>query len=176
MNTDESCEFKLQSPNRRWSNFFFFFKSSYKYKNTDFSQLQSNHEFIPLLLWCVTQTSHNYTAGRETISKLTLILNFISSGSAVCGCSVSSVLRRPEREKRGQRLSIDAEHKLLTVLSLWDKLSLPLSCCFPVVKIKDLTVLLRMQSSLAGLLSRLFFFSPAVPSPLQPSVEKWATR
>lgn len=32
--------------------------------------------------------------------------------------------------------------------------SLPLSCCFPVVRIKDLTVLLRVQSSLAGLLCR----------------------
>lgn len=60
------------------------------------------------------------------------------------------------RGRKGQRSSIDAPHKLLTVLSLWDKLTLPLSCCFPVVKIKALTVSLRMRSSLVGLLCRLF--------------------
>lgn len=49
---------------------------------------------------------------------------------------------------------------------LWGTNSLPLSCCFPVVKIKDLTVLLRMQSSLAGLLCGLFclFILPFLPS------------
>lgn len=75
-------------------------------------------------------------------------------GTGVCDVAYP----HPSGVLRGKGKDRDSPLILKTncwLFSLCGTNSLPLSCCFPVVKIKDLTVLLRMQSSLAGLLCRL---------------------